>query len=112
VNLLDLLIRHGDANHKRETIAFAKRRQAALERLAVLLVWRNYIKHFSERKRDATPAMRLGLLERPLTMTEVLGQRLFPSREIMPPRWADYYAGTVPTRQVAKGRSHRLKYAA
>jgi transposase-like protein len=112
VNLLDLLIRHGDANHKRETIAFAKRRQAALERLAVLLVWRNYIKHFSERKRDATPAMRLGLLERPLTMTEVLGQRLFPSKERLPARWMDYYAGLVQTGQIRNGRKHRLKYAA
>ena len=28
VNLLDLLIRHSSANHKRETIAWSKRRQA------------------------------------------------------------------------------------
>ena len=40
VNLLDLLIRHGSANHKRETIAFSKRRQSAAERLAILQVWR------------------------------------------------------------------------
>jgi transposase-like protein len=112
VNLLDLLIRHGDANHKRETIAFAKRRQAAVERLAVLLVWRNYIKHFSERKRDATPAMRLGLLERPLTMVEVLRWRLFPSREQLPKRWRSYHDGLVSTRQIPRGRSHTLKYAA
>ena len=41
VNLLDLLIRHGGANHKRETIAFSKRRQGAAYRLAILQVWRN-----------------------------------------------------------------------
>jgi hypothetical protein len=29
INLLDLLIRHSGANHKRETIAFSKRRQSA-----------------------------------------------------------------------------------
>ena len=56
MNLLDLLIRHSSANHKRETIAFSKRRQSAAERLFVLVVWRNYLKSFSERKRDATPA--------------------------------------------------------
>ena len=61
VNLLDLLIRHSSANHKRETIAFSKRRQSAAERLFVLVVWRNYLKSFSERKRDATPAQRLGI---------------------------------------------------
>ena len=32
VNLLDLLIRHSGANHKRETIAWSKRRQASAER--------------------------------------------------------------------------------
>ena len=37
-NVLDLLIRHNGSNHKRETIAFSKRRQSAAERLAVLQV--------------------------------------------------------------------------
>ena len=35
VNLSDLLIRHTGGNHKRETIAFSKRRQGALYRIAV-----------------------------------------------------------------------------
>ena len=34
VNLADLLLRHCGANHKRETIAFSKRRQSAAYRLA------------------------------------------------------------------------------
>jgi len=58
INLLDLLIRHAGANHKRETIAFAKRRQMAAWRLWVMLVWRNYAKWVSERKRRETPASR------------------------------------------------------
>ena len=111
VNLLDLLIRHGDASHKRETIAFAKRRQSALARLALFLVWRNYVKHFSERRRDPTPAMRLGLLPRPLTAPEILAERHFPSHDPLPARWAAYYEGAVATRQIPRGRSHRLKYA-
>jgi hypothetical protein len=44
VNLADMLLRHSSANHKRETIAWSKRRQASAERLAVFLVWRNYMK--------------------------------------------------------------------
>jgi len=35
VNLADLLLRHTGANHKRETIAFSKRRQGALYRVAI-----------------------------------------------------------------------------
>jgi transposase-like protein len=111
VNLLDLLIRHGSANHKRETIAFSKRRQSAVERLAVLLVWRNYMKSFSERKRDGSPAMRLGLSSRRLELREVLGERLFPSRIRLPQRWMEYYRRTTRTRQIPLGREHRLSYA-
>ena len=36
VNLMDLLLRHNSANHKRETIAFSKRHQSVVERAALL----------------------------------------------------------------------------
>jgi hypothetical protein len=111
VNLLDLLIRHCGANHKRETIAFSKRRQSAAERLFVLLVWRNYMKSFSERRRDASPAMRLGLLERRLRAPEVLAARLFPTRIALPPRWARYYWRQVATRRIPRGATHHCRYA-
>ena len=111
INLLDLLIRHCGANHKRETIAFSKRRQGAAERLWVFLVWRNYLKWFSERRRDGTPAMRLGLCPRPLTVNAVLAHRLFPSRVGLPARWQDYYWRRTPTRRIPHARSHALTYA-
>jgi len=111
INLLDLLIRHSGANHKRETLAFSKRRQSAAERLAVFLVWRNYLKPFSERARDGTPAMRLGLCARPLTVRQLLAQRLFPSRVRLPERWARYYWRQIATRRLAHCATHRLKYA-
>ena len=111
-NLLDLLIRHSSANHKRETIAFSKRRQSAAERLFVLVVWRNYLKSFSERRRDATPAQRLGILARRISVEEVLATRLFPSRVGLPERWALYYWRSTPTRRISNGRVHRLRYAA
>ena len=38
-------------------------RQSAAERLRVFLVWRNYLKWFSERRHDATPAMRAGVCD-------------------------------------------------
>lgn len=111
VNLLDLLIRHGGANHKRETIAFSKRRHSAAQRLALFQVWRNFVKSFSERRRDATPAQRLGLRDRPLTLDEVFAHRLFPSRIPLPARPRAYYRGTVTTRRIPHGRTHHLRYA-
>jgi transposase-like protein len=111
VNLADLLIRHSSANHKRETIAFSKRRQSAAERLAILLVWRNTMKSFSEKRQDASPAQRLGLLPRKLRVEDVLAQRLFPSRIVLPARWATYYWREVPTRRIQNPARHRAHYA-
>ena len=50
VNLADLLLRHGQANHRRETIAFSKRRQGAISRAALFLFWRNYVKRRRENR--------------------------------------------------------------
>lgn len=112
VNLLDLLIRHSGANHKRETIAFSKRRQSAIERLWVLLVWRNYMKSFSERRRGESPAMRLGLLPRRLRASEVLAERRFPGRVPLPECWRPHYWREVTTRALARCAHHALTYAA
>ena len=111
VNLLDLLIRHSSANHKRETIAFSKRRQSAAERLWVFLVWRNYMKWFSERRRGQTPAMRAGVLDRRVDVRELLGERLFVSRVGLPARWQRYYRRQIPTRRIPHCRTHRAVFA-
>lgn len=111
VNLADLLIRHSQANHKRETIAFSKRRACAAYRLFVFLVWRNTIKSLSERKRDTSPAQRLGLLPRRLSVEDVLHARVFPSCVELPERWVDYYRRSLPTRRIPNGAEHALKYA-
>ena len=111
INLLDLLIRHGGANHKRETIAFAKRRQMAIWRLWLLLVWRNHMKWFSERRGQGTPAMRLGLATRRLKPADLLRERLFVSRVGLPERWRVYYWGRVTTRALKHCREHRCRYA-
>jgi len=75
VNELDLLIRHSQANHKRETIAFSKRRQGSAERLAVLLVWKNYIKWRREKAPGVTAAMLAGISSVRRTVTDVLKRR-------------------------------------
>jgi len=112
VNRLDLLLRHNSANHKRETIAFSKRHQAAVERAAWLLLWQNFSKPFSERHGGDTPAMRLQLRDRPVPIEELLRARLFPSRITLPEEWARYYRGEVRTRRIANERRHRLNLAA
>lgn len=115
VNLADLLLRHGGANHRRETIAFSKRLQAAAERLAVFLVWRNYIKKRCEKDPVGNPetaAMRAGVIDRALTWREILKGRLFPSRLALPPEWEAIYRRSIPTPFAGcpQGR-HNLRYA-
>ncbi len=112
VNLNDMVTRHSGAEHKRETIAFAKRRQMSIWRMAVFVVWRNYMKWTSERRRKETPAMRLGITDHRLNPEEVLRTRLFPGRERLPERWNEYYWGRVKSREMPDGREHTLTYAA
>lgn len=112
VNLLDLLIRHCNANHRRETIAWSKRRQASAERLLILLVWRNYLKGRREKVRGSpTPAMERGMTIRPLTVGELLNKRIFRSQVSVPTRWSQYYDRSVVTRALPNERHHRLKLA-
>jgi len=112
INLFDGLVRHSCANQKRETIAFSKRASGGIARMWVMLVWRNYVKWFSERRSGGTPAMRAGVCERRLSVREILKWRLFPARIRLPEAWANHYWGRVPARQYPQGRRRPLKYAA
>jgi transposase-like protein len=86
VNLVDLLLRHSNANHRRETIAFSKRRQASHERTAVFAVWRNCIKKRREKESGPaqTSAMRAGWTKGRWTWRRVFGRRLFVTRTRVP----------------------------
>ncbi len=111
-NLLDLLIRHCSANHKRETIAWSKRRQASAERLVILLVWRNYMKGRREKERGSpTPAMERGMMDKPLEIEELLSERIFRTRCELPARWSQYYDREVSTRAIEGERRHELTMA-
>jgi len=98
-------------HHKRETIAYAKRRQMAINRLWVFLTWRNWCKWFSENRHEDTPAMRAGLGADRLDPTQILKQRLFVTHARLPDAWKQQYWGQVPTRLIPSARSHRLRYA-
>jgi hypothetical protein len=113
-NLLDLLVRHGGANQKRETIAFSKRAQSALLRMAVFQVNRNFIRGVSVRegRRSPSPAMKRGLMDRRLEVEEVLDNRLFPSQVRLPEDLQEIDSERVPARQVGKPRRHALRLAA
>ena len=111
VNLLDLLLRHNSANHKRETIAFSKRHQSVIERAAWLLAWRNWGKHFSERHQNGTPAMRLGLSKTPWSVRRLLTGRRFITRTELPGTWREYYWRRIDTPGIRNPRRHSLRRA-
>jgi hypothetical protein len=114
VNLADLLLRHGNANHRRETIAFSKRRQAAYERLATFTVWRNCIKKRREKARwpTETAAMRAGWTRKPWTWRQVFGRRLFPTKIDLPPEWQAFYWRLVKTAALGSRQTeHTCIYA-
>lgn len=111
VNAQDMFIRHSCANHKRETIAFSRRRQESAYRMAVFLVWKNFQKHRWEKKCRQTPAMLIGLTDRVLTADDILGQRLFPAHQQLPESWQRYYWREVQTPVLGRNNRHALKYA-
>jgi hypothetical protein len=74
-------------------------------------VWKNWVKSFSERKKDGSPAMRLGLTDHRLKVEEILKERLFPRRVGLPERWADYYWRRIPTRRIPRCSVHQKKFA-
>jgi hypothetical protein len=109
---LHALLRHSVAHHRRETIAFGRRLNALMERFFLAAVWRNFIKGRSERKPDrSTPAMALGLADKPWSWRQLLGQRLFAGRESPPPVWRQIYKRSWETPLVGRNTSHALKLA-
>ena len=112
VDLLHALLRHSNAHHRRETIAFSRRSNALLERAHLTALWRNFVKRRSERRPKAeTPAMRLGLAHEPWTWRRILKHRLFPWRERIPPGWEAVYRRDIETPQVGRNLRHELRYA-
>jgi transposase-like protein len=113
VDALHGLLRHTCAHHRRETIAFGRRIDAAMERAFLTAIWRNFVKGRSERKPDrTTPAMRLGLADRPWSWPRVLARRLFPSRARVPEPWKRIYGRDWDKDAAGPFVRHRLKHAA
>ena len=112
VDLLHLIWRHTCANHRRETIASARRTNAILERGYLMVVWRNFVKRRSEqRSRSDTPAMKLGLAQRPWTWSEVFSRRLFPERMKLPEPWMAVYQRKLVTPALKQNAAHILARA-
>jgi len=112
VNLCELVCRHCSANHKRETIAWSKRRQCSAERMVIFQFSRNYFK--SRRSKDPkgpTPAMARGMLNSHLEIHDVFRERIFFNHVGLPDRWVEYYRKRVSTRALERERHHVLKYA-
>jgi transposase-like protein len=103
---------HSLAAHKRETIAFGRRLNAIVERLFLVAIWRNFVKGVSERRNDSTtPAMRLGLTDRPWKWERVLGRRLFPDREKLAGIWLELYRRDWTTPELPCNTRHRRVFA-
>ena len=111
VNLADGLIRHAGANHKRETIAFSKRRQGAMYRNAIWQVLRNYVKPSSENRKTPPPGVTVGAIRRRLPVEGILRSRLFPWRFELEGWMEACYYGRIPTRRIGRCREHGLKLA-
>src|SRR5262245_46611269 len=106
---LHRFLRHSEAAHRRETIAFGRSFNGLAERLALFLVWRNLVQARSERHpRDGTTAMRLKLTREAWTWPQVLAERLHP-RRVRPGESAmRFYRRELVSPCLANERRHAL----
>ena len=111
INRLDRMIRHSQAGHARETLAWPKRRQRAAERLSIFLVWWNYVKKRWEKGKHRTPSELKGVVSRRLTVKEILAGRIFRTRQRLSRRWSEYYESKIRTRALRQNNEHELRYA-
>ena len=83
-----------------------------LERGFLFIVWRNFVKKVSERTGEpTTPAMRLGLVPRPMRWSQIFAERLFPRRTRLPEGWMKIYRRRWITPAVGRNRLHTLVHA-
>ncbi len=109
VDLLHKILRHTLAELHRETIAFARRLNASMERMFVTAVWRNLVKKRAERNTDdTTPATLLGLTDRRWNWRRVLSRRLFYNRTRLPEPWPELYRRDWTTPLLPSNARHRL----
>lgn len=109
VDALHALIRHSAAHYRRETLAFGRRINALMERMFLLVVWRNFVKQRSERRPDpTTPAMRIGLTGSRWDWRRVFSRRLFVSRADLPPAWRKLYRRDWTSPMLPSNTRHRL----
>ena len=107
VDLLHKLWRHTQAHQRRESIACGRRSNAVMERGFLFIVWRNFVKKVSERTAEPiTPAMRLGLVPRPLEWSQVFSRRLVPGRIRLPQGWMKVYRRGWITPAVGRNLPH------
>jgi hypothetical protein len=112
VDVLHGLLRHTCSHHRRESIAFGRRTNAVTERAFLAIVWRNFVKKITERRRDrTTAAMEVRLAEEQWNWERVLARRLFPARLRLPPGWSKVYRREWITESIGLNTLHRLKYA-
>ena len=109
---LHRFLRHSEAAHRRETIAFGRSFNGRVERLALFRVWRNLVQARSERRpRDGTPAMRVGLTDTRWTWHNVMAERLFPGRSGIGEELMSLYRRALVTPLLRSETRHVLKHA-
>jgi transposase-like protein len=111
-DLLHKIFRHSLAHHRRETIAFGRRLNAVMERMALTAVWRNFVKRRTERwSGSGTPAMAVGLTGRRWGWKRVFARRLFFDREEVVEPWGVLYRREWRTPLLASNTRHALRRA-
>jgi hypothetical protein len=78
----------------------------------IFVIWRNFLKSRSEKRRDAPPAVHLGIVPAIPTTDQLFARRLFPTLTDLPAVLRPHYWRRIKSRYLlGPQREHRLKFA-
>ena len=114
VNHSDLLLRQHIKAFSRETISFSKTHAAMVQKYALFMIWKNYMraqftkKHKVNPKSNVqSPAMAIGLEKKVLVFKELFRIRKNISQILVHAEWRNYFNSVVPNlRQLPSSRTH------
>jgi hypothetical protein len=103
VNFADMLIRHHVAAFKRETIAFAKTHERMIQKFALYMCWKNFLRpqFVKKQKRNKksnqqSPAMAIGIANKILKFHEFFDIKRTLKQVSLNREWESYYK-EIPT---------------
>ncbi|PCI31056.1 hypothetical protein COB52_00450 [Candidatus Kaiserbacteria bacterium] len=111
INAEDQYIRQRCSTMRRETLDCMKRHSNTSLRHATYMIKRNFVMATSHTKRKSNPAVKLGLIEKPVKWVDIFSRRVIDGLSLLPVFLKDVYLQKGRTPFFKNSRTHKASYA-